>query len=873
VNFIVFGERDLPLAKGLRAEHRVVTAWPSGRGVADISYEPGSETYDDLRRRFPQGFEPDAILLVNLEYVSFLWGLHAVEVPVFALISDSNLCFDLLRAARGFVDVFVCNEEEQSEKFLSMGCRAIYAPWFSVDSDLFHPLSEPARYDVAFVGNLNPYIHRQRGKFLEKLLSSRRFETRVLTDVYGEAYAKALSGGRIVFNHSVRGEVNMRVFEAFGLKRLLLMEDSNREVRKYFQDRQHFVAYNDANLLETIEHYLARPAEREAIAEAGHSEAMAKHTAYHRGTSLAEAVRSYLANRPVTGEKPSLDVLHRGAARILLQHGHLQGAVVHAEEAVKVADTAQNRLHCARIVGSVACHSRGDRSDLLRRFDAVGAGALDANPKSAFSVFNRFELRGFFGSADPNEIRGFVDDLEVGRLEIDLDGGPIQATYDPFRVAWEEVLYRHAGSADGESEAQKALLLSRAHELLGDEEQRRGRFPAAIESFSLSLKHRENGFVRQKLGSLESQLGKVDAARESLGCAVRGEAFFFAARRDLASVELNSGRRTEAREHAQDALAILTRPFRSAEGPIVEILDHLSLRSQLEPFKLGTPVHWQGLFFNTSGYAREASLLVDELLRRRLPITLEVLDRREGLEALDTQMVQRLAAAEGVPPATGFVHLFHYFAPDRYQKKDGAARTICRTTYETDRVPEHWLPVLQGMDQIWVMSEFNREVFIASGIRPERLAVIPSPLGEFPLARPEPVEILNKRTFNFLSVFEWGAGRGARKGPDLLLRAFLSEFTKDDDVSLVLRVYAIDGQSQIAFRDWARDFARQEMGLDPAQVPDVLVIDELLSGAEMRGLYCGCVRPTYSWRRIRPAVSRSSHERASRDRHAVGRAS
>src|SRR5262245_6347300 len=55
-----------------------------------------------------------------------------------------------------------------------------------------------------------------------------------------------------------------------------------------------------------------------------------------------------------------------------------------------------------------------------------------------------------------------------------------------------------------------------------------------------------------------------------------------------------------------------------------------------------------------------------------------------------------------------------------------------------------------------------------------------------------------QRTFNFLSVFEWGVGRGVRKGVDVLLNAYLNEFRREDDVSLVLRVHSIDGRSPVS---------------------------------------------------------------------------
>jgi glycosyltransferase involved in cell wall biosynthesis len=86
------------------------------------------------------------------------------------------------------------------------------------------------------------------------------------------------------------------------------------------------------------------------------------------------------------------------------------------------------------------------------------------------------------------------------------------------------------------------------------------------------------------------------------------------------------------------------------------------------------------------------------------------------------------------------------------------------------------------MDEVWTPSEWGAGVFRASGVtRP--IHVIP--LGFDPACyRPGPArEQLRERTI-FLSVFEWGA----RKGWEVLLRAYRSAFQASDPVLLLLKV-------------------------------------------------------------------------------------
>jgi glycosyltransferase involved in cell wall biosynthesis len=58
-------------------------------------------------------------------------------------------------------------------------------------------------------------------------------------------------------------------------------------------------------------------------------------------------------------------------------------------------------------------------------------------------------------------------------------------------------------------------------------------------------------------------------------------------------------------------------------------------------------------------------------------------------------------------------------------------------------------------------------------------------------------------------------------------------------VALILRVYSIEGASQVEIRDSMRAFIRKDLGLDPDRTPEILFVDETLSHGEMRSLYAG----------------------------------
>jgi len=77
---------------------------------------------------------------------------------------------------------------------------------------------------------------------------------------------------KMVLNISRSAELNWRVFEALGCKRLLLT-DRSQEVGELFRDGEHLAMYDGVeDLVDKIEKYLANPEEREKIALKGFKE-------------------------------------------------------------------------------------------------------------------------------------------------------------------------------------------------------------------------------------------------------------------------------------------------------------------------------------------------------------------------------------------------------------------------------------------------------------------------------------------------------------------------------------------------------------------------------------------------------------------------
>mgnify|MGYP001567923302 CR=1 FL=1 len=144
-------------------------------------------------------------------------------------------------------------------------------------------------YDVSFVGYLT---FQNRQDFLDAVYKGIQKQGRTFWHAsrFFEDAARIFTHSRIVLNHAIKDDVNMRVFEVLATRSFLLtpMVPSLDEL---FVDRVHLVTYRDGDVddcLEKIAYYTDHEDERERIAEAGYREVLAHHTFKHRVERMLE---------------------------------------------------------------------------------------------------------------------------------------------------------------------------------------------------------------------------------------------------------------------------------------------------------------------------------------------------------------------------------------------------------------------------------------------------------------------------------------------------------------------------------------------------------------------------------------------------------
>ncbi|MBI1749438.1 MAG: glycosyltransferase [Acidobacteria bacterium] len=243
---------------------------------------------------------------------------------------------------------------------------------------------------------------------------------------------------------------------------------------------------------------------------------------------------------------------------------------------------------------------------------------------------------------------------------------------------------------------------------------------------------------------------------------------------------------------------------------------------------------YRAVVYGGSGYAEGNLGILAALARHQVPVQLmpvgHMSDHKKLLspntrETLLRMEQNHLNIFKSIFYQSAPASDFELFVRGRYQ--------VGHTFFETDGVPEGWRDRLQAMDEVWVRSTFNRETFIRAGVDERRIRVIPEGV-DTSVYRPgiRPLKIPKARGFNFLSVFDWHY----RKAPEVLLRAYMTEFKADEDVALILKIYTIndpysDPEAKIAH------FVERELGETLDHTPPVILLDGFIRNEDMPRLF------------------------------------
>ncbi|WP_210367632.1 glycosyltransferase family 4 protein [Bacillus sp. REN3] len=237
-------------------------------------------------------------------------------------------------------------------------------------------------------------------------------------------------------------------------------------------------------------------------------------------------------------------------------------------------------------------------------------------------------------------------------------------------------------------------------------------------------------------------------------------------------------------------------------------------------------VNWRGSQLEEHSLAIVNRNICRHLQKQNIILRKEIPEKEKLLESY---LKDRTGSFK--PFAEPDVTISHQWPPDFSRPKTGLS--ICMQPWEFGAIPRDWyIPMKYWMDEIWVYSSWNKESYVRSGIPESKVHVIPLGVdGHVFHQDAEPRAFEAPSSFKFLFV----GGTIGRKGIDILLRAYLNEFTAEEDVCLIIK----DTGTKSFYKGITLEKMILEAMSEPTN-PRIKYIDAQLSGEELAGLYKGC---------------------------------
>lgn len=243
-------------------------------------------------------------------------------------------------------------------------------------------------------------------------------------------------------------------------------------------------------------------------------------------------------------------------------------------------------------------------------------------------------------------------------------------------------------------------------------------------------------------------------------------------------------------------------------------------------------VAYHGPFRDAGGYAKMNREIVRSLCRHGVSVKTYIMPSVSNSATLNVKDIEALSG-NIIDKKCCYVY---GCLPQGYPST-GYARNIIYTMMETETVAKSFVNKVNNLDEIWVPTQWNVDSFQSAGVK---RPIYKMPLGvDVDLYRPDvqPRIILDNENnpisgkFVFFSLFGWSL----RKGPDVLIKAFLRAFGESKDVVLLIssRIWGNDSKAnQNTIRSEIAMYKKNE-GFPNAQnivfFPDVLSEEELPS--------------------------------------------
>lgn len=255
-------------------------------------------------------------------------------------------------------------------------------------------------------------------------------------------------------------------------------------------------------------------------------------------------------------------------------------------------------------------------------------------------------------------------------------------------------------------------------------------------------------------------------------------------------------------------------------------------------------VIYRGDMDSPSGYSRAAREHCRALIGAGVDVLID--NHKHDTTTVELDDFWKVELPERMESGYAPIKIWHE-TPEFYQPNPGQIN-VAMVAWETSHIPNwdiggsarnNWVKQINRMTECWTFCSFAKEAMVKSGVHVP-IRVIPHPLDHstfFPEVKKNRVELfdsvrrpLHDGWFKFLSVFQWTP----RKDPFNLILAYLTEFSGDEDVALILKTYVAHAGDLTQVRAQIENIKKGAKL--PHDAPRIFLVPGLLSDLEMADL-------------------------------------
>lgn len=179
--------------------------------------------------------------------------------------------------------------------------------------------------------------------------------------------------------------------------------------------------------------------------------------------------------------------------------------------------------------------------------------------------------------------------------------------------------------------------------------------------------------------------------------------------------------------------------------------------------------------------------------------------------------------------------VFTFEHPSTYATLEGKFK-VGILSYETTVVPPQWVESANNhLDLVLVSSSFCRDIFVQCGMDDTKIEILHygyDPDIYTPQGDKKDLSALTQKEFKFLTV----ASPHKRKGLETLLNAYRNAFTKEDDVTLIVKINYTPQKKGAPFEYRNVQGMFEDFKKDPT-APEAILIDTYFQEQEIAALY------------------------------------